>query len=142
VTRYLCALPWVGRVLQAALGTALAMMIAFYGYLYLNDPLSIDTVSGLMIGPSDLKLYLTGDKRFGDCPGHWYVTLRTDTETALLTSVVQRTGGVPEGRMNEVPVQTHFARPPKLGAYTATLHVQYDCLLPFRHQASFELVVR
>jgi hypothetical protein len=69
------------------------------------------------------------------------VTLNTVAGEFWLVSETLPTGIVPAGTMNEIPVQTHFLESPAAGSYTATLNVQYNCLIPFRHQASFELVV-
>ena len=127
--------------MQAAFGTALALLVVVYGYMYLGDPLILDSIHGSMIGPDDLKLYLTGYKRHEDCPGEWHVTLNTATGEYWMISETLPTGIVPEGVMHEIPVQTYFLERPAAGSYTATLNVQYNCLIPFRHQASFELVV-
>lgn len=133
-------LPWLSSLVRLMLGVALGITVVVSGYVWLNDPLVLDSMRAEAIGPTSIKLYVSGYKRHERCPGEWHLVLNGHEGPWLITEQ-RRTGIVPVGKMDEVPVVARLSKRVPPGTYTATVIIQYDCLIPFRHRASFELTV-
>lgn len=140
--RMLRALPWLSSVAQMALAGMVALTVVVSGYVYLNDPLElpVNGLRGEMTGRNSMRIYITGYKTHDRCPGQWQLIV-DGHNGPWIVSEERRTGIVPTGAMNAIPIDVRLPRALPPGSYTATLIVEYHCLLPFRHRASFELLV-
>ena len=133
---------WILEVTRTVAGIVLSVAIVVGLYLAFYDPMRLEPggVRAEVISPTRVRIYMTGTKRHEQCPGDWQVIV--DGPTGFVTESPRlATGRMEVGQFNSVPREVVLKHPLPGGRYVGRLLITYHCLIDFRHQVSFPIVV-